>query len=164
MAFRPRTLSRAAASRAAPSGGAAVAIAALLGAAVIITAAPTARADIVSPEETLPDAVVGSCWTSSPYFSNGTMTRLCIVSPWLATYEGRVADAPDFLCRGKADLGLWDGVLSIYERAAECTTSSWTPETFECHWDEARALAGGPIPCTVDEPNFGRAKLSFTRE
>ena len=38
---------------------------------------------------------VGSCWVTSSYFDNSTVTRFCFVSGSTATYEGRVADVPD---------------------------------------------------------------------
>jgi hypothetical protein len=135
------------------------------GAAMSLSSAG-ARADILpNPDETA-GVPVGTCWVTSAYFGNATVTRFCFVSETTATYEGRVADVPDLLCRGKATLAIYGNRLQIEERDGTCDQEghSWTAEVMSCAWGAEAIDAGGPAGCTVDEPNFGRAKLTLSRE
>jgi hypothetical protein len=137
----------------------------MAGMAFLAASAGGAHADIVLP----PDEVavpVGSCWVTSAYFENSTVTRFCFVSEATATYEGRVSDSPDLLCRGKATVSLEAGRLTIVERDGGCNIaeSTWTAETMACNWNADLVGSGGPLGCTVDEPNFGRAKLTLSRD
>jgi hypothetical protein len=125
-----------------------------------------ARADVL-PDPGWGAAVpVGTCWITSAYFENSTTTRFCFVSEGTATYEGRVSDVPDLLCRGKAAVAIEDGRLNIAERDGTCDQAEhfWTAEVMSCNWNDEGVQTGGPIGCTVDEPNFGRAKLTLSRE
>lgn len=137
----------------------------LAAAAAVMSCATVAGADVL-PYPDDPAIPVGSCWVTSAYFENSTVTRFCFVSETTATYEGRVLDAPNLLCRGKASLSFDGDRLSIHERDAPCSdqADTWTAEVMSCVWSPDVVGGGGPVPCTVDEPNFGRAKLTLTRE
>lgn len=125
-----------------------------------------ARADILPDPGETAGVPVGTCWVTSGYFENSTVTRVCFVSEGTATYEGRVADVPDLLCRGKATVAIYGNRLNIEERDGACDQEGhvWTAEVISCTWDAEGIESGGPVGCTVDEPNFGRAKLTLSRE
>lgn len=118
------------------------------------------------PEPDLAAAIpVGTCWKTGAYFEDGTQTRLCFVSEAVGTYEGRVADHPGVLCRGKAALVLEGGWLVVRERDGNCgADGAWTAETITCLWEEGAVETGGPVRCDLAEGNERSARIVLTRE
>ena len=134
-------------------------------AAVAVSAGGARAALQPDPGETA-GVPVGTCWITSAYFDNSTVTRICFVSEGTATYEGRVADVPDLRCQGKATVAIEGNKLTIVERDGICDVEghTWTAEAIACTWDASWVESGGPVGCTVDEPNYGRAKFTLSRD